>query len=302
MMSRTATPLIAAALATLATLAGAALAGQPGTGVEKRDAAFLGQFVAARDAVGPGGTVDVALRLRHDPGFHTYWSAPGIVGVPTKIEWTETGGLTPGELGWQQPQSIKMGPYDAYGYEGEAFLVVPFTAPADAPVGGVATLAARVSYMVCPATLDGEAGCHPGFVDLELEMPIGAAAGDETEWAEPIAAAKSTFAAPDPSWGATAARSGDRITLTLSPSGEASPLPSEPLFFSSDGLIHSDRPQVIRRGDDGSITFQLEVSEFGPDEPTHLPGILYTKSGFPDSSGAKPIWLEPELTTAPAER
>ena len=38
-------------------------------------------------AVQPGQAITVGLFIQHVPEYHTYWKAPGIVGVPTTINW-----------------------------------------------------------------------------------------------------------------------------------------------------------------------------------------------------------------------
>jgi len=43
-----------------------------------------GSLVAATTAVQPGQPVTVALRLQHDPHWHTYWLNPGT-GLPTTL-------------------------------------------------------------------------------------------------------------------------------------------------------------------------------------------------------------------------
>ena len=87
-------------------------------------------------------------------------------------------------------------------------------------------------------------------------------------------------------------RKGKKITLTLSPLEKENPsVPRTPHFFCEDGLIHSDKKQSIKILPGSSIVFQLHVSEFGPENPTHLKGIFYNESGLPDSSGATPIYI-----------
>ena len=268
-----------------------ALTPKPGDG-SVRDGAFLGKFVAAKAAIAPGETIDIALWIRHDKGFHTYWKEPGIVGVQTEIEWAKSGGLKPGEIFWPQPQRVKMGPYDALGYEDEVFLVVPITAAPNAEPGTVAKLSGRASFMICPAVLSETETCYPGFVDLELEIPITAKPTGDTKWAKHIAAARATSAKPNTFWNAKAERSGGKVKLTLSPrEGVKIVLPKRPYFFSSDGQVHSDIEQDIKHNAAGLITVSMTLSEFGPQDATHLNGILYTITGLPDGTGAKPIAL-----------
>ena len=258
-----------------------------------RDGAFVGEFVAGKTSIAPGETIDLALRIQHDKNFHTYWKAPGIVGVGTDIDWVETGGLETGDINWPQPQRIKMGPYWAYGYEEDTFLIVPLSAPADVKTGRNAKLSAKVSFMICPAVLTETETCYPGFVDLEFEIPVTEKPGEKTPWAKPIRAARTTFSSPNTTWDGSARRAGNQISLTLRPRLSAKPVsPLAPYFYSADGTVHSDKPQAVTRHKDGSMTISLTRSEFAPKDSKSLQGILYTETGLPDGSGAKPIEID----------
>ena len=269
-------------------LLNSALAAEP-----VRNAAFLGQIVAAKSSISPGETIDLAIHIKHDPGFHTYWKAPGIVGVPTAMEWAETPDLKPSDILWPQPQRVKMGPYWAYGYEGECYLVVPVTASTDAKVGTLANLKGQISFMVCPAVVTEDAGCHPGFVDLSIALPVSEKPGTDTRWSKPIKAARATFAIDNTIWNPSAERDGEEISLTLKPKPDPqSPAPERIHFYSSDGQIHSDEEQLVKRNRAGLITIRMKRSEFAPKAATSLKGILYTETGLPDGSGAKPVYID----------
>src|SRR6185503_19880555 len=45
------------------------------------------ELVAAKTALVPGEPVQVALRLKMERGWHTYWQNPGDSGLPTKLNW-----------------------------------------------------------------------------------------------------------------------------------------------------------------------------------------------------------------------
>ena len=82
------------------------------------------ELVNSVSCVAPGETVDIALRIKHNTGWHTYWKSPGIVGVPTGIDWKLPEHIEISDIKWPQPKNVKMGPYNAYGYTGEIFLIM----------------------------------------------------------------------------------------------------------------------------------------------------------------------------------
>ncbi|MEC7862320.1 MAG: protein-disulfide reductase DsbD domain-containing protein, partial [Verrucomicrobiota bacterium] len=221
-------------------------------------------------------------------GWHTYWKSPGIVGVPTGLDWKLPDGFKAGKILWPQPETVKMGPYNAYGYHGEVFLIIPLTASQNAKPGTNSLVQARASWMCCSTV------CQPAFADLKLSLQISKSAQPHknTKWSNLINNSRSTFAQNNQSWKTTAVRKGKKIILTLSPLEKEKPsAPRTPYFFCEDGLIHSDKKQSIKILPDRSIVFRLHVSEFGPENPTHLKGIFYNKNGLPDNSGATPIYI-----------
>src|SRR3954465_12754846 len=102
-------------------------------------------LVAADASVQPGKSLTVALRFVHDPHWHTYWVFPGT-GLPTSIKWTLPAGWQAGDIQWPAPHVLKdsKGNIVGNGYEGELFLPVTITAPADAKPGESVTLNAAV--------------------------------------------------------------------------------------------------------------------------------------------------------------
>jgi len=168
------------------------------------------------------------------------------------------------------------------------FLIIPLTASQNAKPGTNSLIQARASWMCCSTV------CQPAFADLKLSIQISKSAQPHknTKWFNLIINSRSTFAQNNQSWKTTAVRKGKKIILTLSPLEKEKPsAPRTPYFFCEDGLIHSDKKQSIKILPSRSIVFRLHVSEFGPENPTHLKGIFYNKNGLPDNSGATPIYI-----------
>lgn len=262
-------------------------------GEPRRDGPLVAQLVSERAAIAPGEELHIALRLMPDEGCHTYWKAPGLVGVPTVIEWTaKPSGIEIGKILWPQPQRVQMGPYDANGYKGETFLVVPITASKGLAAREPLNFSCRVSFMCCAKV------CHPGFIDLQFQLPVSDKPSAETVWAKKIQAALDSRAVSNTIWQAEASRDTTHITLKLSPAkGKTTILPEIPYFFSADGQVDSDIEQIITRDGKG-ITLKMALSEFGPENPPALHGIFYSASGKPDKTGAVPIrFTVPYLAT-----
>src|SRR6185295_4511220 len=89
------------------------------------EAQVRSSLVAADTAVQPGKPVTVAVRLEHDPHWHTYWIRAGT-GYPTSLKWDLPSGWTAGPIQWPTPITIKgsHGEVTGNGYDGVLYLPV----------------------------------------------------------------------------------------------------------------------------------------------------------------------------------
>ncbi|MGH1559894.1 protein-disulfide reductase DsbD domain-containing protein [Caulobacter segnis] len=172
-----------AVLALQALLAASLLAGAALAGPVVNSGHIEVELVAQEAGIAPGGTVYVALRQKIIPGWHTYCAQSGRRRRGrAKIAWTLPVGWSAGDMVWPTPVKAKLGPLLDYAYEGEVFIPVPISAPADAQVGTTISLNAAVSYLVC------EQVCVPEDAKLTLLLPVLAGAPSaDPKWGPVIA-------------------------------------------------------------------------------------------------------------------
>ncbi|HUN92272.1 MAG TPA: thioredoxin family protein [Burkholderiaceae bacterium] len=194
------------------------------------------ELVADVDAIAPGKALNVALRLRHDPHWHTYWQVPGDSGLPTTVAWQLPAGFHADPLEWPLPQRIATGPIINYGYEGMVLLPTHIAVPQDLAVGSTVRLAAQARWLMCNDV------CIPAQADLELQMPVVEGSSvKNARWAAAIAVARGEVPQPVALDGAAAALDGRRIRLTFNTTGAA---PQELQFFPLEaGRIDDSAPQ-----------------------------------------------------------
>lgn len=125
------------------------------------------ELISSMAEATPGSTIEVGLKLTHDPHWHTYWKATGDSGLPTEIQWTLPDGWKAGDIQWPIPKVFKLGTLINYGYDGEVLLPVQITIPADQPLGSSASLKAEVSWLMCAEQ------CVPGRASLSLDIKVG---------------------------------------------------------------------------------------------------------------------------------
>lgn len=239
------------------------------------------ELVPEATAIVPGQDFRVGLFIQHEPGWHTYWRQPGIVGVPTQIEWELLAGFIAGELEYPAPESVLMFHIKAQGYERDVLLQTRITAPADLQPGEKVRLQGLASWMCCGNT------CHPGSMKLALEMPVAAKAEPDARWASIFEKERQTYAKESPTWRAEAVEEGMKVTLTLQPTETraqrfTAELPEGLRFFTEDGWINSDEDQIFSTTRDGGLIVTLTRAEvfMGGAPPAHLHGSIQRPGGW----------------------
>ncbi|MEO0796345.1 MAG: protein-disulfide reductase DsbD domain-containing protein [Verrucomicrobiota bacterium] len=228
----------------------------------------------------PGETTWIALRLKMDPHWHTYWINPGDAGLATNISWNDLPtGVTVGEIHWPTPKVFEQSGLYNFVYEDEVLLMMPVTLDKSVSTGKSLTLSAKVDWLECD-----DQTCIPGGAELLLVQAVSEAPAKPTGWYGAMEETRKLLwpkEAPG-SWSANASIEGDAITLVLTPSGEAKNFdPGAVTFFSLDGFI-SPNSREYSRAADGSLTFSLEVFDYysGPNPPKTLAGVVRAENGW----------------------
>lgn len=258
------------------------------------------RLVSEVASICPGEPFYVGLALHHASGYHTYWKHPGIVGVPTGIAWKDLpAGFKAEPIDWPEPEPVLMFQIKAQGYERDVVLPIRITPPADLKDGSMVKLSGKASWMCCNQE------CNPGFQDLVIELPVKHSnkPAYDTEWRPKFERERALRPSASQAWQASAEESEKTISLTLKPKSKAAKISAEAaakiIFFTEDGLIDSNKPQVIRVAADGTITFTLIKADFIlGDKPTHLNGLLLHPPGWLADGSLRCLRVSPALTPA----
>jgi thiol:disulfide interchange protein DsbD len=239
-----------------------------------RNGAIEAELVPAVASVQPGHAFDIALRLAHDPHWHTYWVNPGT-GLPTTIKWTLPPGWQAGGIQWPVPHILQdaKGAIIGNGYDGEVFLFVALTPPPDLAPGTSVTLKATADWLMCLES------CVPGTAALHLTLPVASdAPAPDPVWGAKLAAARGQLPHKPDGWLLAATRADKTVILTAHPPDGAGFAAADFRFFANDGLIAYDQPQPVSvRGSE--FVFELPVDDAGPKDATRLSGVLALAKG-----------------------
>jgi thiol:disulfide interchange protein DsbD len=251
-------------LALLALLAAAGTAVAQPVRTERVEA----ELVAATDAVVPGQPLEVALRLKHDEHWHTYWRVPGDSGLPTKIEWQLPAGWTASDIRWPVPQRLPIGPLANYGYEGEVLLLVTLAPPASLKTGDRVALKARADWLVCKDV------CIPEHADLQLALPAAAGAGPSKHAAR-FAAARSRVPTAMALEQASATIDGGRIRLAFKPRDT---IGSAEFFPLEEARLEAAAAQPLKT-ENGLAALYLTAAQPVAADFNNLRGVLVVDGG-----------------------
>ncbi len=249
------------------------------------------ELIASTSSVQPGQKLTVALRLKPDEHWHTYWKNPGDSGLATQIDWQLPEGFKAGPIQWPAPQRIDVGPLANYGYDGEVLLLtdieVPDSIPAHVPIRAAAF------WLVC------EEICIPGDAELLLDLPAGPAAPDPV-WAARIEQVRAAL--PDQANGLeveAVLAAGQQWILSL-PRSALRSVGQLSFFPEEEGWIeYASRQQVVEQGD--TVQLHIAAGAGATGKQGRLNGVLVAMPGFANGTGSAVISAAVTLTdTLPA--
>ncbi len=117
----------------------------------------------------PGSEVWLALKITHQPHWHTYWKNPGDSGQATQLSWRLPQGVQAGAIAWPTPKVLRIGSLINYGFEDTVLLAVPLTIAPDfkpALVKPTLDVELQANWLVCKTE------CIPQEASLSLKLPV----------------------------------------------------------------------------------------------------------------------------------
>jgi len=144
--------------------------------VSEAPASFM--LIAEDESVDASQPFWVALDLKLQEGWHSYWKNPGDSGMPIQIEWTLPQGLAVRQFKWPYPRKFEQEGLIGYGYEENATFLVEIV-PDGNGVNSLEKLqaidiAANIRWLACSDAL-----CRPGEDLVTLQLPVGEKAAND---------------------------------------------------------------------------------------------------------------------------
>lgn len=254
------------------------------------------ELVSEVTSVQPGSSFWIALRLKMEPRWHTYWRNSGDSGLPTRLDWQLPEGFKAGPLQWPYPERVDLPPLTVYAYEGEVFLLTQISVPGDAVPGSETALKAQAHWLAC------EVNCIPGEADLELRLPVLASVPlADTRHAESFAAFRAKLPLSSSDWTFSAGASGSIIRIGLMPPPENAYTLSRVSFFpyDNDWIDHASAQKFQRTSRGFELT--LKRSRLSRKVPDFAAGVLVAAEGWRGPGSEKALEISVPITAAAGE-
>lgn len=255
------------------------------------------ELVAEVASIQPGEPFRMALRMKMDEHWHTYWVNPGEAGLATTLEWTELpDGFTAGPIHWPTPKRYLQEDIMNYVYEGEVFLIFTMTPPSTLEPGQTVTFKAQADWLECDPTQ-----CVPGGGKLTLALPVQAGTPQASPWADDFEETEDNWPQDlSDHWEVSASTSADGYQLHLKPVKNAKSNPDDVYFYSRQAQVSPSAPQLFKQLDDGRFELALTADAHAAPDATHLPGVLTSANGWLADGTVKAMELNPQLTAKAA--
>ena len=254
------------------------------------------ELIPEKSSLVPGEPLTVALRLKMEKHWHTYWKNPGDSGLPTRIAWALPQGFSAGPIQWPAPRRINVGPLTNFGYEGEILLLTDIQVPAGIAAGSAVPITARADWLVC------EEICIPGDATFSFMLPVGnEPAAADPKWAKAIERTREQLPRELEGWNLDAYLRGNDLVLRLSSAqAKLTRIHNLTLFPDQDGWIANASPQRMFRTAGG---YEVRVataaairSKSGP-----LTGLIVAEPGLAKGISAAVVEVPVESATALAD-
>lgn len=248
------------------------------------------QIISEVRSIQPGQSFCVALCLKMDEHWHTYWKNPGDSGLATKIEWDLPEGFVSGDIQWPYPKKFETPPLVSFGYDREVFLITEIKAPKKIKSGTKVKLRASVDWLACRES------CIAGHADLTIDLPIkNGKPKINARWAGHFEKTRRMLPETSFDWEINASLKEEKILIQAIPPSSFKSKLNDIIFFPEQiGLIDHSKSQNLIRSKNGYI-IEVQRSLLLKKIPARFKGVLFSKEGWSNSRDIRALHIDVPL-------
>ncbi|KAF0247616.1 MAG: Thiol:disulfide interchange protein [bacterium] len=240
------------------------------------------ELISEVESIQPGQPFWVALRLKAETEWHTYWQNPGDSGLATSIKWEMPTGFSAESILWPYPERIDVLPLTSFGYDGEVFLLVKITPTANISTSSV-KLIGNSKWLVCKEL------CLPGGAKVELDLPVKNEPPKLSKWAQAFNDTRTKHPLSRSDWQFSAATNKDQILIKAVPPPNFKGDVSKLAFFPFEGgVIEHSSPQNFKKT---ASDYSLEIKRAADSTEAvkNLKGVMVSSGFWKESSQEKAL-------------
>jgi thiol:disulfide interchange protein len=241
------------------------------------------ELVSEVESIQPGQPFWVALRLKAEEHWHTYWQNPGDSGLATSIKWELPTGFSADPILWPYPERIDVPPLTSFGYDGEVFLLVKITPPSTISESSV-KLIGNSKWLICKEL------CLPAGAKVELSLPVKNETPNlNAKWSQAFADTRTKHPITSTEWQFSAATNKDEILIKVVPPVNFKDEITKLAFFPLEGEViqNAGSQNLQKTGNDYTLTIKRapEITEV----PKELKGVLVSSTPWKADSKEKAL-------------
>lgn len=238
------------------------------------------KLVSEARTVVPGQAFHVALEMKHDEGWHSYWTNPGV-GMPSEVNWELPEGFTAGPKLSPIPEIKEDVIGNLHIFHDTAYHVYQITPPEDLAATSI-ELKGTATWLQCI-----EDRCDP---PQRSPIALTVQVGEEAEIDEDVRISIDEVLAVQPTpldaWDVASSQTAESYTFTLTPGDGANPDPGAIYVFEEEQLLDAATPEITQ--EDGKTI--VTVPKADEEEIASLKGYLYAPNGWV-KAGAMPYTM-----------
>ena len=235
-------------------------------GPKKTEASLISEV----SSTAAGETFTVAIKLKHEAGWHAYYKNPGGPGLPLEFDWKLPEGYQLKKLHWPTPHLYTNSGTQFYVYENEYYFLADISTPATAKTGDTAQISVTPQWQLC-----NEKGCDPPASEtITIGVPVEEAVVLAPDKADSFKQARAVIPSKSSPWEVTVEVTSADIVLTLKTKDGSFTKLKSAHYIDDSGATDPEKKQTLTELDDG-YTLQVPRAEDIAIEGD-LTGILMT--------------------------
>ena len=240
------------------------------------------ELFTAHESIKAGDEFELAIRMKHGKGWHSYWVNWGDVGAPTTFKWTLPEGFEAGDVVWPYPHYYEVFGMANYVFEGDVIIIQKIKAPPKLDINKTYEFKLDLDWLVC-----NDKTCVPGSAkDLKLSLKADLNKRFNITRKKEIDDFRTNYPieAEDSHYNFSMVHDAKTYAIRINAKGDAYDLGKLHFFPLDEHVVKHAAKQDYKGGVLSIIS--------GEKQSNTLRGVLVSENGWQGKGSAKAVYLE----------